>query len=163
MTIRPATKADCPALEAIWTPMIRDTLVTFNSVTRSVADLEAMIAEKAASGYAFLVAEAAPGQVAGFATYGQFRGGVGYAHTMEHTIILAPQAHGKGLGRALMAGVEDHARARGAHSMFAGVSSGNPAGVAFHARLGYAEVARLSQVGRKFDQWLDLVLMQKFL
>ncbi|SLN39392.1 N-acyltransferase YncA [Pseudoruegeria aquimaris] len=163
MTIRPATPADCPALEAIWAPMIRDTLVTFNSVPRSVADLEAMIAEKAAAGHGFFVAETAPGRVAGFATYGQFRGGIGYAHTMEHTIILAPEAHGRGLGRALMAAVEEHARAGGAHSMFAGVSSGNAAGVAFHAALGYAEVARLREVGRKFDRWLDLILMQKFL
>jgi len=29
--------------------------------------------------------------------------------------------------------------------------------------MGCAEVATLHEVGRKFDRWLDLVLMQKFL
>jgi phosphinothricin acetyltransferase len=49
------------------------------------------------------------------------------------------------------------------HSMIAGVSAENPGGRAFHARIGYAQVAVLAQVGRKFDRWLDLILMQKLL
>jgi len=67
------------------------------------------------------------------------------------------------LGRQLMHAIEDHARTGGAHSIFAGVSAANQQGVAFHARLGYEEVARLPSVGYKFDKYLDLVLMQKFL
>jgi phosphinothricin acetyltransferase len=82
---------------------------------------------------------------------------------MEHTIQLAPEASGRGHGRALMTAVEDHARAGGAHSMFAGVSGENPEGRAFHARLGYVETAILPQVGWKFGRWMDLVLMQKIL
>jgi phosphinothricin acetyltransferase len=62
-----------------------------------------------------------------------------------------------------MAAIEDHARAGGAHSMFAGVSSGNPSGVAFHAALGYREIAMLPEVGFKFGRWFDLHLMQKML
>ncbi len=160
MTVRPATPADADAIAAIWNPVIRDTLVTFNAVEKTPADIERLIAERAAAGHAFLVAEDA-GQVLGFATYAQFRGGIGYARTMEHTVILAPGAQGRGHGRALMAAVEDHARAGGAHMIFAGVSSGNPAGVAFHAALGYREVAVLREVGWKFGRWLDLHLMQK--
>jgi L-amino acid N-acyltransferase len=160
--IRPATGADIPGILAIWNPVIRDTVVTFNSAQKSPDDLARMIADRHDAGHAFLVADDGAG-VAGFATYAQFRGGVGYARTMEHTVILAPDAGGRGLGRALMMGVEDHARAGGAGSMFAGVSAENPAGRAFHAAIGYAEVAVLSRVGFKFGRWFDLVLMQKFL
>jgi phosphinothricin acetyltransferase len=45
--------------------------------------------------------------------------------------------------------------------MVAGISSGNPAGRAFHAAIGYREVAVLPEVGRKFGRWLDLVMMLK--
>ena len=47
--------------------------------------------------------------------------------------------------------------------MIAGVSAENPDGVAFHAKVGFAEVARLPEVGYKFGRWMDLVLMQRFL
>lgn len=160
--IRVAMPSDLAALLAIWNPLIRDTLVTFNSAEKTLTDMEKMLAEKAVAGQAFLVAEA-EGTVAGFVTYSQFRGGVGYAHTVEHTIILDQAVRGKGLGRALMRAVEDHARAGGAHSIFAGVSGGNPSGRAFHAAMGYREAAVLPEVGYKFGRWWDLVLMQKFL
>ncbi|MDJ0825533.1 MAG: GNAT family N-acetyltransferase [Rhodobacter sp.] len=158
--LRPAIAADAEAVAAIWNPVIRDTEVTFNSVEKTPDDLSRLFAEKSAAGHVFLVAEE-DGQILGFATYGQFRGGVGYRRTMEHTVVLAPGAHGRGVGRALMTAVEDHARAGGAHTMFAGVSSGNPAGIAFHAALGYVEVAVLREVGWKYGKWFDLHLMQK--
>jgi phosphinothricin acetyltransferase len=82
---------------------------------------------------------------------------------MEHTILLSPEAHAKGLGRALLTALEDHARTLGITNLIAGVSAENPAGRAFHARMGYAEVAILQRVGFKFGRAMDLVLMQKFL
>lgn len=162
MIIRDATAADAPALCAIWNPVIRDTAITFNAQEKSPADLATMIATRQADGHAFLVAETA-GRIAGFVTYAQFRGGIGYARTMEHTILLAPEARGQGLGPALLTAAETHARAAGAMSIFAGVSAENPAGRRFHARMGYAEVAVLQRVGFKFGRSMDLVLMQKFL
>lgn len=154
--IRPATPSDAAAICAFWTPQIRDTVVTFNSEPYT----EAQIAEMITSRPGFFVAEV-EGEPVGFATYFQFRGGVGYRHTMEHTIILAPRAQGHGLGRALMTALIEHARANHVHSLFAGVAGENGSGVAFHAALGFEEVARLPQVGRKFDRWMDLILMQK--
>jgi len=160
--IRPAGATDCAAIAAIWNHFIRDTPVTFTSAERTEAGLRALLAEKDAQGFGTFVAEMA-GDVVGFATYGQFRAGPGYARTMEHTVLLAPDARGRGLGRGLLTAVEAHAAAAGAHSIFAGVSAANPEGRAFHAALGYREVAVLPQVGHKFGRWLDLVLMQKFL
>jgi phosphinothricin acetyltransferase len=158
--IRPATEADIWGILEIWNPVIRDTLVTFTDLEKSPEAVAALLAERRATGHAFLVAEEG-GEVMGFATFGQFRGGRGYRHSFEHTILLAPTARGRGLGRALMAALEEAARAAGGHVLFAGVSAANREGIAFHSALGYREAARLNEVGRKFGRWLDLVLMEK--
>lgn len=162
MTVRPARVEDAAGVAAIWNPVIRDTLITFNSAEKTVEEVAGLIAARQGAGQGFFVDEAA-GAVAGFATYGQFRVGVGYAHAMEHTVLLAPAARGQGLGRALMAALEAHAAAAGVHVMVAGISAANPGAVAFHAALGYVEAGRMAEVGRKSGRWLDLVLMQKLL
>lgn len=160
--IRPARAADAPALARLLNHWIEHTAITFNPVPKSEADILAMIADKAAAGHAFLVAEAG-GQVIGQASYGQFRGGVGYKTCMEHSISLLPGTPRTGLGRALLTAVEDHARTAGAHQMIAGISGENAEGRAFHARMGYAHIATIPEAGFKFGRYMDLVLMQKFL
>ncbi|MGL4281684.1 MAG: GNAT family N-acetyltransferase [Albidovulum sp.] len=161
MLIRPALSADLAPILAIWNPVIRDTTITFSSEEKTPEGLAAMIATRRADGREFFVAE--DGGILGFATYAQFRAGNGYAHAMEHTVILAPGASGHGIGRALMTRLENHAREAGAHTLFAGVSGDNTAGVAFHERIGFRTLARLPEAGRKFGRWLDLVLMMKLL
>ncbi|MFZ9198799.1 MAG: GNAT family N-acetyltransferase [Paracoccaceae bacterium] len=156
--IRPATPADAPAIAAIWNQIIRDTTATFTTAEKDPDTLATQIA----AGTPWWVA-CVDGTVEGHATYGQFRGGPGYARSMEHSIHLTATTQGRGLGRALMQALEDHARAHGVHVMVAGVSSDNPAGQAFHARLGYVECGRVMQAGYKWGRYLDLVLMQKIL
>ena len=158
VTLRLATPQDAAAVAAIWNHYIRETTVTFNPVEKTVAEAAAAIASRPV----FFVVETGGG-VQGFSTYDQFRPGPGNTRSMEHSILLAPEAGGRGLGRLLLTAVEDHARGRGAGSIWAGVSGENGAGRAFHARMGYAEVAVLPAVGWKFGRYLDLVMMQKFL
>ncbi|WP_199258358.1 GNAT family N-acetyltransferase [Paracoccus binzhouensis] len=162
MIIRPAEDRDMAAILGFWNPLIRETTVTFSSEEKTAGGLALMIAQRRAAGREFLVAEE-DGAVLGLASYDQFRSGNGYAHCMEHTVILSPAARGRGIGRALMAAIEDHARAGGAHGMIAAVSAENPAGIAFHRAIGYRQVGLVPQAGRKFGRWLDLVLLQKIL
>lgn len=158
MIVRKATVADAPAIAAILKPVIRETAITFNSQERSAAE----VAQAIESMPCYLVAEEA-GTVLGFASYDQFRKGIGYARAMEHSIVLGEAARGKGAGRALMQALEDHAKDAGVGSLWAGVSGENPEGVAFHVALGFETVARLPKVGFKFGRWMDLVLMRKWL
>lgn len=162
MIVRPAVPCDVASIMAFWNPQIASTAITFSNVLKTEVGLVAEIAVCDAEGRAFLVAEIGE-EVIGVATYGPFRKGPGYAHTAEHTIVLAEAARGCGTGRALMRALETHARARNIHVLVAGVCAENSGGLAFHRALGFAEVARMPQVGRKFGRWMDLVLLQKCL
>lgn len=159
MKIRAALGDDAEAIAAIWNLEIREGVSTFTTIEKSVDGVRAAIE---AEGAVFFVAEQS-GQVVGFATYGPFRAGPGYAHTAEHTVYLAKDARGQGAGRALVEMLVKSAKAAGLRVLVAGVGSENAAGVAFHKRIGFQEVGRMPEVGRKFDRWMDLVLLQKML
>ncbi len=155
--IRDARAADAPEVAALWNRMITETTHTFTTQTKSTALITQMITEQP-----FFVATKAD-KVVGFVSIGPFRAGPGYAHTVEHTVLVAQAEHGTGVGRALMTRAVARARDDGRHVMIAGISATNPGAIAFHAAIGFIEVARMRQVGRKWEQWLDLVLMQKML
>lgn len=157
MIVRPATAQDAAAIAGIWNPQILDTATTFTTEEKTLDGLVGDIGHQPF----FVAVEGC--RVAGFATYVQFRRGPGYIHTMEHSLVLAPWARGQGWAAGLLRTLEDHARGQGVHSMMAGVSGENPAGVAFHERQGYRQIAILPEVGYKFGRWMDLVLMQKLL
>ncbi|MDA5093628.1 GNAT family N-acetyltransferase [Aliiroseovarius sp. KMU-50] len=154
--IRVATADDATAIRSLWNIAIRETLITFNSTEKTLEDVRATIE---INDVTFVAEEA--GEVIGYASYAPFRGGVGYAHTKEHSVMLAEAARGRGVGRALMRAIEAHARANKVHSLIAGISAANPMGEPFHAALGFVKVGVIPEAGQKFNTWHDLVLMQK--
>ncbi|MFD1341847.1 GNAT family N-acetyltransferase [Litorisediminicola beolgyonensis] len=159
MQIRAAHPNDAGGICTVWNPYIAESAVTFTTDEKTVIGIAADIRDR--DGAFFVLEE--DSQILGFATYFQFRRGPGYMYTSEHTILLAPEAQKQGAGRALMETLEAHAREAGMHSLIGGISAENPGGVSFHAAIGFTEIARLPEVGFKFDRWMDLVLMQKIL
>jgi len=98
MILRAATGADIPAILAIWNPLIRDTAVTFTTEEKTP---QALAAEIAARGAAFIVAEAA-GSMPGFAAFGPVRPGPGYRLSRGHRLSpRRPSARGGPQVRAL--------------------------------------------------------------
>lgn len=163
MILRPATHEDAPALKAIMAPVIATSTASFSSVERSVSEWCDMIDARAAKGRAFYVAEV-DGDVLGYATYDDFRpANNGYRFTMEHSVYLSEKAQGHGLGRILLIAIEEHAREAGHHSLLGVIDADNAGSIAFHKALGYKEAGRIPQAGFKFDRWLDVLFMQKFL
>ncbi|UWR08183.1 MULTISPECIES: GNAT family N-acetyltransferase [Ruegeria] len=159
MIIRPALPRDAAEIAEITNSIIRETLITFTTTERSPEEIARDIDER---GLAFQVAEL-DGRVVGYATYGGFRSGPGYAHSREHTILLASEGRGRGAGRALIRTLEEVARSQGVHVLVAGISAENPGAISFHAAVGFETVGRMPEVGHKWGRWLDLVLMQKIL
>ena len=156
--IRPARAEDAAGILPIYNQIIRDTTITFLPDDKT----EAEIVQAIAAADAYLVAEEA-GRIVAFASFGPFRSGKGYASVKEHSICLAEEARGAGLGAKLLAALEDVARTQGVRVMVGGISGENAAGLHFHATQGYQKTGHLPEIGEKFGRALDLVLMQKSL
>lgn len=163
MPVRPATEADLPAILAIYNEVIATSTAVYAVEPVSYADREAWFRARAAQGFPVLVADEGAG-VLGFSSFGEFRGAwAGYRHTVEHSVHVRADVRGKGVGSALVAALLPIARSMDKHVILGGIDAANEGSLRFHARLGFEEVARFREVGRKFDRWLDLVFMQRFL
>ncbi len=141
ITTRPALPTDAIDIARIWNGYIRDSLVTFNSIEKTIQEVQDLIANQP-----FFVAEI-PQNIIGFATYGAFRNGIGYTHSKEHTVMIAPDNTGDGAGRALMSAIMDEARSNGTHSLFAGITGSNQPAIDFHRTLGFIHRAHIPEAG----------------
>jgi len=162
MRIRDATAADLPAILAIHNHHIANTLAIWRYQLADLAERRAWFEERRAKGYPVIVVDE-DDEVAAFASYGSFRTGEGYHRTVENSIYVRGDRQRRGHARALMQALLDRARSEGRHAMVAGIGLPNEPSVKLHASLGFKEVGTLREIGWKFDQWLDLLLMQKML
>lgn len=162
IAIRAAAPADLPGILAIYNDAVATTTAVYTDRPRTAEAQAAWLEERRAQGLPVLVA-AEGGAIAGFATYGPFRPWPGYRHTVEHSVYVAPGRHGRGVGSRLLAALVEAARAAGLHVMVAGVDAANEASLRLHERHGFERAGHLREVGRKFDRWLDLVLLQRLL
>lgn len=89
-----------------------------------------------------------------------------YAGVVEHSLYVRPGARGRGVGRALLDGLLDSARAGGVWTVQAGVFPQNAASLALHAAAGFRVVGTRERLGRMTHgplagRWLDVVLLEK--
>ncbi len=162
VSIRAARETDLPAILAIYNDAVANTNAIWNETLSDLDGRRSWWRERTARGFPVLVAVAG-GEVAGYASYGDFRPFQGYRFTVENSVYVRKELRGKGIAAALMDALLAEARKQGLHAMVAGIEAGNAASIRLHRRFGFSEVARMPEIGFKFGRWLDLVLMQKIL
>jgi phosphinothricin acetyltransferase len=160
--VRNAEVADLAAILAIYNDAVVNTTAIWNDALADIENRLAWYEARLRQGYPVLVAES-DGVVAGYGSFGDFRAFDGYRHTVEHSIYVASDFRRRGAASALLTALVERARGMGKHVMIAGIAGDNAASLALHARHGFVETARMPEVGRKFDRWLDLVFMQRML
>ena len=162
-TIRPSRDDDVPDITAIYAHHVLHGTGTFETTPPTEADMAARRADVLGKGLPWLVAEDG-GRILGYAYCQWFKPRPAYRFSAEDSIYLAAGAAGKGLGRELLAELTRHAEAAGVRKLIAVIGdSGNAGSVGVHRTLGFNEVGVLKSCGWKFGQWLDVVLMEKFL
>jgi L-amino acid N-acyltransferase YncA len=157
--IRDATPDDAAAIAALYNPYVRDTVITFEFDEVSCEDMGARIAKVLGLGLPWIVAEEAE-RLVGFAYAAPYRPRAAYLHSVESTIYLAQDAGGRGLGKALYGVLLERLKHSDAHSAISLIALPNEASMGLHKALGFREVGVLREVGRKFDQWIDVAYLQ---
>ena len=162
-TIRPSREADLPAITAIYAHHVLHGTGTFETTPPTQVEMAARRADVLARGLPWLVAEE-DGRVLGFAYCQWFKPRPAYRFSAEDSIYLHPQAHGRGLGRALLAELARQAQAAGIRKLMAVIGdSANAASIGVHRSEGFTPAGVFKSCGWKFGRWLDIVLMEKSL
>jgi phosphinothricin acetyltransferase len=161
LSIRDVTADDAAQICDIYNHYVRNTVITFEQQPISVPEMQARI-ENYASAYAWLVAER-DGQLLGYAYATRWRTRAAYDHTVESTVYVADAARGSGIGRPLYMALLDALRKQSIHAVVGCIALPNPGSVALHEKCGFEKVAHFTEVGRKFDQWVDVGFWQVLL
>jgi len=161
--IRPSREDDLPAIARIYGHHVLHGTGTFETEPPSVADMTSRRADVLAKGLPWLVVEL-DGDVAGFAYGNWFKPRPAYRFSVEDSIYMAPEAAGRGLGRALLAELLAQLEARDIRKVMAVIGdSANAGSIGLHTALGFNRVGVVQSCGWKFGRWLDIVLMEKTL
>lgn len=162
-SIRPATPADIPAITAIYAHAVLHGTASWELDPPDGAEMLKRFEAIAAGGYPYLAAET-EGRLMGYAYTSAYRPRPAYRSTVENSIYIAPDAQGRGVGRALLAALMDECTARGFRQMIAVIGDGTGASIGsrrLHERAGFRLIGVAERVGFKQGRWLDQMLMQK--
>ena len=162
MHIRPATPDDMAAVNDLRNHYVRTSTAIYTDQETTLAERLAWLRDRDALLHPVTVA-VEDGAVVGWASLSAYNEKCGYRATVEDSVYVRHDLHGRGFGRALLADILDRGRTGGAHLVLARIDSEREASIRLHEALGFTEMGRLTEAGRKFGRWLSVVYMQKLL
>lgn len=84
-----------------------------------------------------------------------------YSWCCEVSVYVAPQAHGRGIGKKLYAVLEEIMWQQGYRTIYSLITSENTGSLAFHEKVGYRFCTNFANCGFKFGRWLGVTWMEK--
>lgn len=160
-SIRNVSENDAQAICDIYNHYVTHTTITFEQRIISLPEMRSRI-KSTTEIYPWLVAESEQGIVA-YAYATRWRSRAAYDLTAESTIYVSNAALRSGVGFPLYTALLERLRQQEIHAVVGCIALPNPGSIALHERCGFQKVAHFPQVGRKFDQWIDVGFWQAHL
>jgi phosphinothricin acetyltransferase len=159
--LRPATRADLPAINAIYNHYVLHSTATYQTMPSTESERETWFAAHGEK-HPVIVAEL-DGAVIGWGSLSRFHARQAYENTVEDSIYIHHERLGRGLGTVLLKELLRLAQEIGHHTVLGGIDAAQAPSIALHEKFGFVRVSRLKEVGFKQGRWLDVVWMQKML
>lgn len=158
--IRPVRADDAAALAAIYAPYTA-TCITFESPAPPAEEFAGRIAAVSAH-YPWLVCER-DGAPTGYAYAHRFRERAAYDWDAELSVYLAPEARGRGVGKALYSALLSLLTLQGFINAYGTVAAPNVPSERLHLSCGFEHVFTLRRTGWKLGAWRDLAFFHRAL
>jgi L-amino acid N-acyltransferase YncA len=159
--VRPATPADLPSVQAIYSHHVLNGLASFEEAAPPLDEMRRRYDEVTGRGLPWLVADYGDA-IAGYGYCAPYRARSAYRYALEDSVYVRHDMHGRGVGRALLDELLRRCEAAGYRQVIAVIGdSAHAASINLHAAAGFLRVGTLRSVGFKFGRWVDSVLMQK--
>jgi L-amino acid N-acyltransferase len=165
VTLRLATVADAEQIRAIYNHEVMHTTATFDLVPRSLPDQQAWLAARSGA-FSTVVAtdpDDPEGEVVGFAALSPYKERAAYRTSVEDSVYVRRDRAGQGIGRLLLGELLQVAANSGFHAVFARINAASEASIGLHRACGFELVGIEREVGRKFNRWHDVALMEHLL
>jgi len=156
--IRYLQKEDTKQLLNIYNYYVLHSVVTFDDVPLSFKTFEEKIT-RIRNDYSFLVYEEND-KILGYAYASKWRPKPAYKHTIESTVYVKHDVHGRRIGTKLYAELLSILKQQNYHTVIGGLTLPNEASERLHEKFGFEQVAHFKEVGLKFGEWLDVSFWQ---
>ncbi len=157
-TIRLATTKDAAQVQAIYSPIVRQTAISFELIPPTVAEMRKRMADILPA-YPWLVCER-KGEVLGYVYARPFRTRPAYQWSVETSVYVHEELRRSGIGRALYTSLLKILALQGYFNAFAGITLPNPPSVGLHEALGFKPVGIYREAGFKMGAWHDVGFWQ---
>lgn len=162
VAVRPAVESDIAAIRDIYNYFVSNSTATFATVEETLEERNAWFVAHATNKLPIIVAEH-DGRVVGWASLSFYHQRCAYRQTVEISFYIDHEFVGRSVGKQLTQTLIQSARELDFHCVVSLVCSENDASIALLKKFDFETVGVLKEVGKKFDRWLDVTLMQKML
>ena len=163
ITLRPVTPNDVAAITAIYGYQVETGTASWELVPPNIEEMRKRMSAILDAGYPYLVAEIND-VVVGYSYASVYRPRAGYRFTCENSVYVDPAHQRKGIAKLLLTELIARCTAQGLRQMIAVIGdSQNIASIKLHESVGFVHVGVMTNIGFKFECWLDGVYMQRAL
>lgn len=158
-SVRPATEADLEDICRIYNHEVEHGISTLDTEPWDAASKGPWLADHGPGQYPLLVAE--QDGLLGWGCLSRWSPKAGYDGTVEASLFVAPTARGHGVGGTLLRSLLESARQIGYHVVLGRIVDRNEGSLRLFYAHGFQPVGVMREVGEKFGEKLNVVLIQQ--